>query len=626
MAVLQVDGLVKYYGEFLMFNKLSFSISENERVALIARNGAGKTTLFNIIAGNDTGSDGTIYKDPNFRFSILHQTENFSEQNTVIDEVFATDDPVVSVVKEYDVALLTGDAKRIELAVAEMDKLGAWNVESLAKQILSKLKIDNVEQTVSTLSGGQRKRLALAKVLLQKPDVLLLDEPTNHLDMDMIDWLEGYLKTSNTTIFVITHDRYFIDRLCTSILELDDGNIRTFRGNYSYYLEKKQEIEASQRATIEKAQNLYKNELQWIRRQPKARGTKAKYRIDAFEDVKRVAHTNLKKNLVQIDFKAQRVGSKILDIKGISKSFGEKSLFDNFSYTFSKGEKIALVGENGSGKSTFIKIITGNLPADAGSIDCGETINFGYYRQDGLPEYPSEKKVIDVITDISESISLDGKTTMSALKYLEYFLFPPSMHYVSVNKLSGGERKRLYLMTVLMGQPNFLVLDEPTNDLDILTLNVLENFLEGFNGCVIIVSHDRYFTDKVVNNLFVFDSSTSEIMNFPGNYTDYLEYKKQKEKAEESRSKIKADEVSSLVQSDRNQKISLTYAERLELEKIEQQLGYLNEEKDLKEKDLYAGNLAQEEILAVSNRVGEILEEIELLELRWLELEEKKEA
>lgn len=623
MSLLQVDGLVKYYGDLLLFNKMNFSISENDKVALIARNGAGKTTLFNIISGIDTASEGTIFRNPNYKISYLEQEEQFKAGSLVIEEIFNSDDPVINAVKQYDLALISGNSSMIDVALASMDKYNAWGLESLAKQILNKLKIFDLQQPVAKLSGGQKKRLSLAKILLQKPDLLLLDEPTNHLDLDMIDWLEGFLKSSSVTLFMITHDRYFIDRVCNTIYELDECVIQRYAGNYSYYLEKKEELMASRAATVDKARNLYKKELQWIRRQPQARGTKAKYRVDAFTEIERVAKTNLNQNNIKFQFEGQRIGSKILDLTAVSKGFSGNLLFSGFNYKFVKGEKIALIGENGSGKSTFINMITGNLAPDSGTVDVGETIKYGYYRQDGLPVYPPEKKLIEVITDISESITLDGKTFMTPMKYLEYFLFPSSVHYLSVNKLSGGEKKRLYLMTILMGQPNFLVLDEPTNDLDILTLNVLEDFLQSFNGCTIIVSHDRYFTDKIVDHLFVFGIQKPAIMDFPGNYSDFRDYRKMldAEKAE------KAKEAETVVVSKTEVKAKstkLTYAERLELEKIEARISDIQIEKAGIEEKLNTESNS-ERIVNLSNHIGALMQELEDIELRWLELQEKLE-
>lgn len=624
MSLLQVDGLVKYYGDLLLFNKLSFSISENDKVALIARNGAGKTTLFNIISGIDTASEGTVFRNPNYKISYLEQEEQFKAGSLVIEEIFNSDDPVINAVKEYDLALISGSSTAIDAALSSMDKYNAWGLESLAKQILNKLKIFDLQQPVSKLSGGQKKRLSLAKILLQKPDLLLLDEPTNHLDLDMIDWLEGFLKSSNVTLFMITHDRYFIDRVCNTIYELDECVIQRYSGNYSYYLEKKEELLASRAASVDKARNLFKKELQWIRRQPQARGTKAKYRVDAFTEIERVAKTNLNQNNIKFQFEGQRIGSKILDLTAVSKGFSGNVLYSGFSYKFAKGEKIGLIGENGSGKSTFINMITGNILPDSGIVDVGETIKYGYYRQDGLPVYPNEKKVIEVITDISENITLDGKTFMTPMKYLEYFLFPPSVHHLSVNRLSGGEKKRLYLMTILMGQPNFLVLDEPTNDLDILTLNVLEDFLQSFNGCTIIVSHDRYFTDKIVDHLFVFGLHKPAIIDFPGNYSDFRDYRKQldadrAEKAKESESVVVQK------QEIKQKNTKLTYAERLELDKIEERIASIHTEKTEIESRLGAESDSNQ-IVALSNLVGTLMQELEDAELRWMELQEKMES
>lgn len=619
MQYLQVDNLTKYYGEFHMFDNISFVLNEGEKTALIAKNGTGKTTLLRIITGQESHADGDISINKHIKVGYLEQEPLLDDTKTVFDEVYESSQEIMDAIKEYEQSVSADDQERLQKSMEQMDELKAWDFDTLVKQVLSQLKIENLQQPVAQLSGGQKKRVALAKILIDEPDFLILDEPTNHLDLDMIEWLESYLTRTKMTLFMVTHDRYFLDRVCNTILELDDAQVYKYSGNYSQFLQKKEERVELQKAEISKARNLMRKELDWIRRQPKARGTKSKSRIDAFYDLKKVASQRIDNSQVKINVEAQRLGKKILEFKGLNKSFGDLKILEDFTYKFNRFEKIGIIGANGCGKSTFLNIITGEIPADSGEMDYGETVVVGYYKQDGI-NLPEDKKVLEVIQDIAESIELSKGHRITASQFLEHFLFPPAVQHMYVSRLSGGERKRLYLMTVLMKQPNFLILDEPTNDLDILTLNILEDYLAQFNGCVIIVSHDRFFTDKIVDHMFVFEGQ-GVIKDFPGNYSDYRDWEKarQEEKQKQQVEQKKKAEAPKLKQTTNK----LTYKERLELEGLENEIAELEDQKAGLESEIASGALSADELVDKSTQIGALMETIEEKEMRWLELSEK---
>ncbi len=619
ISYLQVEELTKSYGDLTLFKGIGFGVGQGQKMALIAKNGTGKTSLLNIIAGKDTQDSGKITFKNDIKVGYLEQNPDLDNANTIQNEVFNSDDPVLSTIREYEQIVASNNHESMSDIIQKMDNLKAWNYENEVKQILSKLKINNLEQVIGELSGGQKKRVGLAKVLITNPDFLILDEPTNHLDLEMIEWLEEYLGKSKITLLMVTHDRYFLDRVCNVILEMDANSIFTYKGNYSYYLEKRAERIANQNAEVSKAQKLMKTEQEWMRRMPQARGTKAKYRIDAFYELKKKAASGFREDSMDIDIKAARLGKKILELEHLNKSFGDLKILQDFSYKFQRGEKIGIIGKNGTGKSTFLNIITQNLSPDSGTIDIGETVVYGYYKQDGITINENER-IIDVIKDIAETIDLGNGKVMSASQFLEYFLFPVKTQYNYVSKLSGGEKRRLYLMTVLMRNPNFLILDEPTNDLDIMTLNVLEEYLMNFKGCLIIVSHDRYFMDKVVEHLFVFEGN-GVIKNFPGNYTIYRDTVAEQEqeiKKTVSPEKIKKQKP----KQDRSNK--LTYNEKRELEQLEVDLEKLNEEKAELEQAMSSGTLSNDDLMEKSKRIEQVINLLDEKEMRWLELSEKE--
>lgn len=620
MNYLKVEGLTKYYGEVCMFEEIEFAVNKSEKIALVAKNGTGKTTLLQILTGKDAPESGTVYINPEVKLSYLPQEPEFDPESTVMDAIYSSADHIVTVVKEYEEAMLSGDMPRIEKAMAAMETENAWDFENNIKQILSVFRIDMLQQKMGKLSGGQRKRVALANIIVNKPDFVIFDEPTNHLDLDMIEWLEDFLTRSSITLLMVTHDRYFLDRVCNKIIEIDDQKIYSYQGNYSYFLDKRYDRKLNQKANIEKARNLMRKELDWIRRQPKARGTKAKYRVDAFHDLKDKASQRISDDNVEINVQAKRLGNKIINVKDLHKSFGDKKILDGFTYDFSRFEKVGIVGGNGTGKSTFLNVLTSSIEADSGEIDYGETIQIGYYKQTGF-KFKENQKVIDVIKDVSESIELEAGRRLSASQYLEHFLFEPKMQHVHVSKLSGGERKRLQLMRVLMKQPNFLILDEPTNDLDIETLNILEDFLQSFKGCVIIVSHDRYFMDKVVDHLFVFEGQ-GVINDFAGNYSNWRAYTEHQKKETQKADKVEKKQETKPVEKPAKSK--LTYKERLEMEQLEKDLDALNTSKAEMEEKLNSGSLNSDEIQALSIEIGSIMETIEEKEMIWLELSEKE--
>ncbi len=624
VSFLQVDGLTKSFGDLVLFENITFGVAQGQKIGLIAKNGSGKTTLLNIIAGKEDYDEGSIVFRNDLRVGYLEQAPHYPEGLTVLQACFYSQNETVRLLAEYEQALMDNDTDKLNSLLERMDSLKAWDYEQRAKQILGELKIHNLEQKVESLSGGQLKRVALANVLITEPELIILDEPTNHLDLEMTEWLEDYLNRSTISILMVTHDRYFLDRVCSEIIEIDRKQIYQYKGNYSYYLEKRQERIDAQNAEVERASNLLRKELDWMRRQPQARGTKAKYRIDAFYELEKKAHQQREAGHVNLDVKASYIGSKIFDAVDVCKRFDDLKITDHFNYTFARYEKMGIVGNNGTGKSTFIKMLLGEIQPDSGHFDIGETIRFGYYSQEGL-QFDEQMKVIDVVQNIAEYVDLGDGRKMGVSQFLNYFLFTPDRQHSYVYKLSGGEKRRLYLCTVLMRNPNFLVLDEPTNDLDIITLNVLEEYLRSFKGCVIVVSHDRYFMDKVVDHLLVFRGN-ADIKDFPGNYTQYRAWKeeqdalkKQEEQALQSKQAV-VEEKSR--RPEKEVKRRLTFKERKEFEALDAEIPALEAEKKELETAMSSGTLSTEELLAKSARITALIEELDEKTMRWLELSE----
>lgn len=624
VSFLQVDGLTKSFGDLVLFENITFGVAQGQKIGLIAKNGSGKTTLLNIIAGKEDYDEGSIVFRNDLRVGYLEQAPHYPEGLTVLQACFYSQNETVRLLAEYEQALMDNDTDKLNSLLERMDSLKAWDYEQRAKQILGELKIHNLEQKVESLSGGQLKRVALANVLITEPELIILDEPTNHLDLEMIEWLEDYLNRSTISILMVTHDRYFLDRVCSEIIEIDRKQIYQYKGNYSYYLEKRQERIDAQNAEVERASNLLRKELDWMRRQPQARGTKAKYRIDAFYELEKKAHQQREAGHVNLDVKASYIGSKIFDAVDVCKRFDDLKITDHFNYTFARYEKMGIVGNNGTGKSTFIKMLLGEIQPDSGHFDIGETVRFGYYSQEGL-QFDEQMKVIDVVQNIAEYVDLGDGRKMGVSQFLNYFLFTPDRQHSYVYKLSGGEKRRLYLCTVLMRNPNFLVLDEPTNDLDIITLNVLEEYLRSFKGCVIVVSHDRYFMDKVVDHLLVFRGN-ADIKDFPGNYTQYRTWKeeqdalkKQEEQALQSKQAV-VEEKSR--RPEKEVKRRLTFKERKEFEALDAEIPALEAEKKELETAMSSGTLSTEELLAKSARITALIEELDEKTMRWLELSE----
>ncbi len=618
---LQAEQISKRYADYMLFENLSFTIFKDQKVALIAKNGAGKTTMMEILAGNDSPDSGKITFTKDVKIGYLRQTPDLNPGLTVLEQALLSDNRALQVVREFEAALKHSDQKEIERLTVLMDELHAWDFEVKVKQILSQLKIDNFDQLVGELSGGQQKRVALANVLVNEPDLLMLDEPTNHLDLEMIEWLENYLEKTNCTLFMVTHDRYFLDRVCNEILEIDQNQVFSYQGNYSYYLEKRQERIEQLQASTEKAQNLMRTELEWMRRMPKARSHKAKYRIDQFYELKEKAGYRRKDDNLELNIASSRMGSKILELEHVSKAYGDLKLIEDFTYKFSRFEKVGIVGKNGTGKSTFLNVITGAIPADNGTVEIGQTIKIGYYRQEGI-DFNATDKVINVVKNIAEVVQFEDGSKMTASQLLTRFLFPPETQYSPIEKLSGGERRRLYLCTILMQNPNFLILDEPTNDLDIMTLNVLEDYLSLFDGCVIIVSHDRYFMDKIVDHLFVFEGD-GKIKDFPGNYTIYRNSVEEKEEKEKEKNKAIASVSKPVAEKPKKQSQKLTFNEKREFEQLEIDIAALEIEKSNLEEELSSGELSPDELLKKSHRFSELSDELDEKEMRWLELSEK---
>ena len=657
---LQIDGLTKRFGNLVLYENITFGVTQGQKIGLIARNGAGKSTLLNIISGKEDVDEGKVVFRNDLRLGYLEQSPTFPAGLTVLQACFNSQNETVRLIADYEAALLADDTEKLEMLLHQMEHKKAWDFERKAKQILSQLHITNFDQKVETLSGGQIKRIALANILILEPELVLLDEPTNHLDMKMIEWLEDYLKRSTISLLLVTHDRYFLDEVCNEIIEIDNRQVYAYKGNYSYYLGKRAErVEAAQTA-IDHARNLYRKELDWMRRQPQARTTKAKYRIDAFYELERKAKQQQDDKNISLNVKASPIGSKIFEAKQVCKNFGPNKITDHFNYVFARYEKLGIVGDNGTGKSTFIKMLLGEIQPDSGHFTVGETVRFGYYSQDGLlydaPHHglPPESntlneadktrcaarnmptnnlKVIDVVQDIAEYVTLGNGKSLSVSQFLNHFLFAPDKQHDYIHKLSGGEQRRLYLCTVLMRNPNFLILDEPTNDLDIATLNVLEEYLTDFKGCMIVISHDRYFLDKIVDHLFVFHGDAT-IQDFPGNYSQYRLWKKQQAKDVNSHSEAGTASRpvhSSAATSKQNyrqqsEKKKLTYKEQKELEALDDEIPALENERSAIEEAIGSGALSLGELNEKSVRIGELIRDIDEKTLRWIELNEQMES
>ena len=614
---LQVENLTKSFGDLVLFNGISFGIAEGQRIGLIAKNGSGKTTLLNILAGKEGYDEGKITFRRDLRVGYLEQSPKYPEELTVLEACFYHGNSTVELIKEYERCMETPGNSGMDELLVRMEHEKAWDYERRAKQILSQLKIRDFSQKIGHLSGGQLKRVALANILITEPDLLILDEPTNHLDLDMTEWLEEYLNRGSLSLLMVTHDRYFLDRVCSEIIEIDNRQLYSYKGNYSYYLEKRQERIEATNAEIAHANNLYRTELEWMRRMPQARGHKARYREEAFYELEKVAKQRTYDANVKLDVKASYIGSKIFESDHLCKHFGDLKILDDFSYIFARYEKMGIVGNNGTGKSTFIKILMRLEKPDSGTLDIGETVRFGYYSQEGL-QFNEQMKVIDVITDIAEVIELGNGKRLTASQFLQHFLFTPETQHSYVYKLSGGERRRLYLCTVLMRNPNFLVLDEPTNDLDIVTLQVLEEYLQNFKGCVIVVSHDRYFMDKVVDHLLVFKGQ-GDIRDFPGNYSDYRDWKLAKAEHEKEAAKPKEEKTQRVRLNDKRR---MTFKERKEFEQLEKEIAALEEEKKQIEEALCSGTLSVDELTEKSKRLPLLNDELDEKTMRWLELSE----
>jgi len=628
MNFLSVENLTKSFGDRIIFQDLTFGIEQGQKVALVAKNGNGKSTLLKCLIGQESYDSGRIVFRKDISLGYLEQAENLNDSNTIMQEVFDHDLPKLQVIKQYNKALQENDEEGMAALFEKVSELDAWDLEYKVEQILTQLKLTDFERKVATLSGGQRKRVALAKVLIAEPDFLILDEPTNHLDLDMIEWLETYLSQSRSTIFMVTHDRYFLEVVADIILELEDQTLYRYKGNFSYYLEKKAEREAQQEATVGKARSHMRTELEWIRRQPKARGTKQKARIDAFHETKKVASQNIEKDELEIGTKMERLGSKIVELHNLSKAYGDLTILEKFSYNFKRKERLGIVGPNGAGKSTFLKMIMQEEEPDKGKVVVGDTVVFGYYSQENI-QISDDQKVIDVIRDVAEFIPLDKGKEMTAAQFLEKFLFHKSMHYNYVRKLSGGEKRRLKLMKVLMANPNFLILDEPTNDLDIFVLSVLEDYLKNFQGCLIVVSHDRYFMDKMVDHLFVFEGQ-GVVNDITGNYTVFRQFEKDKKfQAEEDQREVakQAIKVEKAIEqqvpkSNESETRKLSFKEKMEFDTLEKDIEQLEARKIELTEVLSNPSSATEALIQAGKELSQLVEELDQKTERWIELSE----
>ncbi|MDO5105077.1 ribosomal protection-like ABC-F family protein [Capnocytophaga sp.] len=621
MNLLSVENISKSFGERVLFQNISFGINKDQKIAFVAKNGTGKTTLLNIISGKDQPDSGKVVSRNGIHIAFLSQNPEFDENLTIEQTIFSVENPILTIIQEYEHALQHPENETAyQKAFEKMELHNAWDFETQYKQILSRLKLDNLQLKIKNLSGGQKKRLALANVLISKPDLLILDEPTNHLDLEMIEWLEQFFAKENITLFLVTHDRYFLERVCNEIIELDNGELFTYKGNYSYFLEKKELRLAQEQASVEKAKNLYVKELDWMRRQPKARTTKSKSRIDDFYVIKEQAHKRRKEHVVQLEINMERLGSKIVEFHNVSKKFDNLLILNKFDYNFLRGERIGIIGKNGTGKSTFLNLLTQKIQPDNGKIVIGDTIKFGYYTQVGI-EVKEGQKVIEVIQKYGEYIPLLKGRTLSAAQLLERFLFDRKKQHDYVEKLSGGELKRLYLCTVLIQNPNFLILDEPTNDLDIVTLNVLENFLLDYPGCLVVVSHDRYFMDKIVDHLFVFRGN-GVIEDFPGNYTDFRVYEESTPPAETASEK--KETTKNTWRKDGLK--GLSFNEQKEFNRLEKEIPVLEAKKTEIEQLFSEGMLNSDEIHQKSVKLQQIITELEEKTERWFELSIKMEG
>jgi len=626
MNYLSAENIAKSFGDRWLFKNINFGISRGDKVALIGTNGTGKTTFLNILTGKIPPQEGSVSLRKDIRVGYLDQSPTFDATLPILEVIFSSNNPVAIAVKKYEHAIETDNHDALSVAMEEMDTYKAWDFEYKVKEVLGRLGIHNTENLYGTLSGGQKKRVALAKILLEDPELLILDEPTNHLDLDTVEWLEKYLNTQNTTLLVVTHDRYFLDTVCNQVLELDHGSAYTYKGNYSYFLEKKAEREESEAAGIDKARNLMRKELDWIRRQPKARGTKAKYRVDAFEELKEKASQKKFDSQMELNVRTARLGSKIIEMENVSKGFGGRELIKNFEYTFRKGDRIGIVGQNGMGKSTLLNMITGELEPDSGQIVKGETVQFGYYKQTDLV-FDETQRVIDIVKDVAEVVQLGTGETVTVGHLLQAFLFSPSKQYDFISKLSGGEKKRLQLLLTLIKQPNFLILDEPTNDLDIASLNVLEEFLMNFPGCIMIVSHDRYFLDRLVEHIFVFEGE-GKISDFPGNYTELRDYQDEVEAEKKSVASGKSSApvpapvpVKEVAAAPTAPKKKLSFKEQREFEQLEGEMAALEKKKAQLLEKLENGG-SHVEVTSWAMQIEEITQSQSEKEMRWLELSE----
>ncbi len=620
VSCLQIENLTKSYGDRMLFSDVTFGVNEGDKIGVIAKNGTGKSTMLRIIAGMEDADSGSVVFRNGLRVGFLEQLPPLDPDLTVLEACMSEDHHITSVISDYERALASGDSAALDDAIRSMDSAGAWDYEDRLRQLLTQLKITDMTQRVSSLSGGQRKRVALARVILENPELLILDEPTNHLDIEIIEWLEGYLKRSKVALLMVTHDRYFLDRVCNKIIEIDRQQIYTYDGNFDYYLRRRRERIESMEAELAKVRNTLRREQEWMSRQPQARAGKAKYRIDSFYDLKERSRMQLGEKNVNLEVKSSYIGSKIFEARGISKRFGEKVILDGFTYTFARYEKLGIIGHNGAGKSTFIKLLQGLLPSDSGVWNVGETVRFGYYSQDGL-QLDQSKKVIDVITDIAEDVVLDGERHYSPMQFLQKFLFSPADQQKYVATLSGGERCRLHLAAVLMRSPNFLILDEPTNDLDIVTLGILEEYLSSFKGCVIVISHDRYFLDNIVDHLFVMEGD-GVIKDFPGNYSDYRAWRSERE-AEQKKDMQQKPARSNQQRPCTERPAKMTFKEKREFEQLTSEIEALNQEKAELDSLFNSGDVI-DDISVKSARYDEICGLIDEKEMRWLELSEKE--